>query len=148
MTALALAVYGVLFAGAALVVWRRPIAALYVFVVGLAAHNLVMALLYGAGVHGNALEAIQAWKEGLLALAAARVAWDAVRARRWPFRPGAIDLLALAFGALILLYAVLPQGGLGGHRGLRTAEGYTSVLSRLRAMASWRAAWPPASRAR
>ena len=54
MTALALAVYGVLFAGAALVVWRRPIAALYVFVVGLAAHNLVMALLYGAGVHGNA----------------------------------------------------------------------------------------------
>ena len=69
MTALALALYGVLLSSAALVVWRRPIVALYVFVVGLAAHNLVMALLYGAGVRGNPLEVIQAWKETLLASA-------------------------------------------------------------------------------
>ena len=54
--AAALAVYGVLLAVAAAAVWRRPLAALYVFLVGLAAHNLVMALLWGAGVRGNSLE--------------------------------------------------------------------------------------------
>ena len=51
-------------------------------------HNIVMALLYGGGVRGHALEAIQAWKEALLAVAVARVAWDAVQARRFPFRLG------------------------------------------------------------
>ena len=117
MNALALAVYGVLLAGAALLVWRRPLAALYLFVAGLAAHNLVMALLYGAGVRGNALETIQAWKEALLAVALARVGWDAVRARRVPFRPGTVDALALAFGSVVVLYALIPQSALGGHAG-------------------------------
>ena len=117
MTAFALAVYGVALAGAAVVIWRRPLVALYVFVVGLAAHNLVMALLYGAGIHGNALEAMQAWKEGLLAVALARVGWDAIRARRLPFRPGTVDALAVAFGILVVLYALIPQHTLGGHAG-------------------------------
>jgi O-Antigen ligase len=119
MNGLALALYGVLLAATAVVVWRRPLIALYAFVIGLAAHNLVMALLYGAGVRGNALEAIQAWKEALLAVAIARVTWDAVRTRRLPFRPGLIDLLALAFGGIVLLYAVIPQGALGGHAGTK-----------------------------
>ena len=43
--ALALVVYLVLLGAAALVVWRRPTLALYAFVVGLAAHNAVMASL-------------------------------------------------------------------------------------------------------
>ena len=90
--ALALAVYAVLLAGAALAVWRRPTLALYAFVVGLAAHNAVMAALYVGGVRGGALTAIQAWKEILLAVAVARVALDAVRARRLPFRPRAARL--------------------------------------------------------
>ncbi len=119
MSALALALYGVALAGAAVVVWRRPLFALYAFVVGLAAHNLVMALLYGGGVRGNALEAIQAWKEALLAVALARVSYDAVRARRLPFRPGSVDLLALGFGAVVLLYALIPQDVLGGHAGAK-----------------------------
>ena len=34
---------------AAVLVWRRPVAALYAWVVGLAAHNAVMAALYSAG---------------------------------------------------------------------------------------------------
>ncbi len=116
-TGLALGIYGVLLALAAIAVWRRPIAALFAFVVGLAAHNLVMALLWGAGVRGDSLEAIAAWKEALLAVAVARVAFDAACARRLPFRLGPVDALALAFGALVLLYAVLPQDELGGRAG-------------------------------
>ena len=112
--ALALAVYAVLLAGAAFVVWRRPTLALYAFIVGLAAHNAVMASLYAGGVRGSALTAIQAWKEILLAVAVARVALDAVRARRLPFRPRLVDWLALAFGALLVVYALIPQSALGG----------------------------------
>ena len=111
MTAVAVAVYAVLLAGAAVAVWRRPVLALFAFVVGLAAHNLVMATLYGAGVRGTALTAIAAWKETLLAIALASVVW---RARGLPFRPRAVDLLALAFAGAVVVYAVLPQGALGG----------------------------------
>jgi hypothetical protein len=116
-TPLALAIFAVLTAAVAVVVWRRPIVALFLFVVGLAAHNLVMSLLWGAGVRGSSLELVAAWKEILLAAAAARVVWDAWRARRLPFRPGVVEWLALAFSALVLLYALLPQSGLGGRAG-------------------------------
>jgi hypothetical protein len=111
---LALAVYGLLLVPAAVLVWRRPVAALYAWLVGLAAHNAVMAALYGAGVRGGALTALQAWKEILLAVGLARVATDALRARRPAFTIRAVDLLALAFGALVCLYAVLPQSWLDG----------------------------------
>jgi hypothetical protein len=116
-SAIALPVYGVLLALAAVAVWRRPLVALYLFIVGLAAHNLVMALLWGAGVRGNSLEAIAAWKEALLAVAIARVATDAVRVRSLAFRPGLVDGLAAAFGAVVVLYALLPQGPLDGRAG-------------------------------
>lgn len=115
----ALAGYLVVLAAAALAVWRRPAWALPAFAVGLALHNLVMVLLYGAGVRGGPLEAIQAWKEILLAVALASVAWAALRERRLPFRPGSIDLLALGFAAIVVLYAVLPQGALGGGAGAK-----------------------------
>ena len=111
---LALALYGLLLAPAALLVWKRPVAALYAWVVGLAAHNAVMAALYGAGVRGDALTAIQAWKEILLALALGRVAFDAWRARRLAFRINVVDLLALAFAVIVCVYAVLPQSWLDG----------------------------------
>ena len=68
MTALALAVYAVLLAVAAVVVWRRPVVALYIFVVGLALHNAAMDALYAAGIRGDALTAIQAWKDVLCSL--------------------------------------------------------------------------------
>jgi hypothetical protein len=113
-TALALAVYAVVLAVALAVVWRRPALALPLFVLGLALHNAAMAGLYGLGIRGAALTAIQAWKELLLAVAASRVLVDALGARRLPFRPGPVDALALAFGAVVLLYAVLPQGLLDG----------------------------------
>lgn len=112
--AIALAVYLPLLLAACVLVWRRPVLALYAFVVGLAVHNAVMAALYEGGVRGGALTAVQAWKEVLLATAAASVAGDAWRARRLPFRPGAVDALAVAFAVLVIAYAFVPQDVLGG----------------------------------
>jgi hypothetical protein len=112
--AIALAVYLPLLAAAVVLVWRRPLRALYAFLVGLAAHNLAMSLLYGAAVRGIGLDAIQAWKEVLLVTAVASV----VAQRRLP-RPDVVDLLALAFALVALLYAVLPQGWLDGDAGAR-----------------------------
>ncbi len=114
VAAFALAVYAVLLAGAAVVVWRRPTLALYAFIVGLAAHNAVMAALFAGGVRGSSLTVIQAWKEIVLAVAVTRVVVDAIRARALPFRPRAVDWLAFAFGALVVLYALIPQSVLGG----------------------------------
>ena len=114
MTALALALYAPLLAAGLVLVWRRPLLALYAFVVGLALHNVVVALLYAAGVRGAALTAIQAWKELLLATALLAVV---TRARGLPFRPAPVDLLALAFAGVVVLFAAIPQGWLGGEAG-------------------------------
>ena len=113
-TALALALYVVLLAAAAAAVWRRPVLALFAFVVGLAGHNAVLAALYAAGLRGGALTAVQAWKEILLAVAFGRVGLEAVRARRLPFRPGLPEWLGLSFAALCVVYALVPQSALGG----------------------------------
>jgi hypothetical protein len=119
MTAAALAVYGVLLAAAVVAVFRRPVIALYLFVLGLPLHNIVMSLLYGGGVRGGALDAIQAWKEILLAATLLSVGLRAVRDRRLPFRPNWVDALALAYGAIVVLYALIPQSALGGHAGTK-----------------------------
>jgi hypothetical protein len=115
VTAAELGLYTLLLAVAAVVVWRRPVSALYLFLVGLAAHNAVMAALYAAGVRGSTLTAITAWKEILLAVALLRVLRDAARERRLPFRPWVGDWLALAFAAIAVVYALIPQSALGGH---------------------------------
>ena len=49
----------------------------------------------------------------------ASVAVTAIRARRLPFRPNLVDWLALAYAAIVLLYAVIPQSALGGHAGAK-----------------------------
>ena len=49
---LALAVYGLLLVPGAVLVWRKPVLALYAWIVGLTAHNAVMAALYGPGFVG------------------------------------------------------------------------------------------------
>jgi hypothetical protein len=118
-TALALVLYGAVLAFAGAAVWRRPLLALYLFVVGLALHNGAMAVLYGLGIRGGALTAIQAWKDVLLAVAIASLGVAAWRARRLPFRPGRVDALALGFAALVVLYAVLPQHLLDGSAGAK-----------------------------
>ena len=119
---LAVAVYVPLLLAAAVAVWRRPVLALYLFVFGLAVHNLVMASLYEAGVRGLTLDAIAAWKEILLAVALLAVC---VRARGLPFRPQLVDALALAFAAVVVVYAVLPQSVLDGEA---SAEGVLQGL--------------------
>jgi hypothetical protein len=111
---LALAAYVLLLVPGAVLVWRRPAVALYAWIVGLAAHNAVMATLYGAGVRGGALTAIQAWKEILLAVALTRVALEARRAGRLAFGVHPADVLAVAFAAVVCVYAVLPQSWLAG----------------------------------
>src|SRR3954447_9917804 len=111
---LALALYALLLVPVAILVWRRPVVALYAWLVGLAAHNAVMAALYGAGVRGGALTALQAWKEILLGVALARVFTDAVRARRLAFRVRSVDVVAFAYALLVCLYTVLPQSWLDG----------------------------------
>ena len=124
MTVVELGLYALLLAAAAIAVWRRPIVALYLFVVGLALHNAVMAALYAAGVRGATLTAITAWKEILLAVALAHAGLDAWRARRLPFRFGLVDWLALGFGALVVVYALIPQSaldGLAGHKAVALA---------------------------
>src|SRR5438128_10140355 len=83
---LAIVVYGLLLVPGAILVWRRPLFALYAWIVGLAAHNAVMAALYGAGVRGGALTAVRAWQEILLGGALARLAPRLLRAGRPPFR--------------------------------------------------------------
>jgi hypothetical protein len=119
VTPLVLALYGVALAAAAVAVWRRPIVALYVFIVGLALHNLVLSLLYDAGLRGWEIDVVQAWKEVLLTVAVARVATDAISERKRPFRPRAVDWLALAFAAVVCLYAVIPQDVLDGAAGTK-----------------------------
>jgi hypothetical protein len=91
---LALVVYGLLLVPGAVLVWRRPVVALYAWIVGLAA--------------------LQAWKEILLAVALARVSLEVLRTRRLAFRVHVADLLALAFALLVCVYAVIPQDWLGG----------------------------------
>ena len=111
---LVLALYALLLVPVAILVWRRPVAALYAWLIGLAVHNAVMAALYGAGVRGSALTALQAWKEILLGVALARVLADAVRVRRLAFTVRAVDVLAFAFAVVVCVYAVLPQSWLDG----------------------------------
>ena len=95
---------------------RLPRIALAVLIVGLAAHNLVMAELWDAGIRGAALDVVAAWKDVLLAaaLAVALLGARSVPVRLWA------DRLALAYAAFVLLYWLLPQSWLDGaatHRG-------------------------------
>jgi O-antigen ligase/polysaccharide polymerase Wzy-like membrane protein len=84
--------------------------ALVVLVVGLALHNLAMALLWQAGLRGGALDVAAAWKEAVLVVAfvAAVAAVGSVPRLLWA------DRLALAYGALVVLYWVVPQSWLDG----------------------------------
>jgi hypothetical protein len=116
----ALVVYAAALAAGGVAVWRRPLLAVYAFVVGLALHNAVMAALFALGIEGDALTAIAAWKEILLAVALARIARDALAARALSFRVGTVDTLALVFAGFVLVYAVLPQGRLEGEADAQT----------------------------
>jgi hypothetical protein len=92
-----------------------------VLVVGLALHNVAMAQLWDIGVRGTSLDVIAAWKEGLLLVALAVVAW---KVRRLPPVTTA-DVLAATYAIVILVYWALPQGWLDGEA---TARGELLAL--------------------
>jgi hypothetical protein len=94
---------------------------LIALVVGLALHNAAMAQLWELGVRGGALDAIAAWKEALLLAALVLVAWRGRALTRVAF----VDVLAASYAAVILVYAVLPQGLLDGEA---TARGELLAL--------------------
>ena len=100
---------------------RVPRIALVVLAIGLALHNLAMSLLWQAGVRGGALDVVAAWKEAVLVVAfvAAVAAVGSMPQLLWA------DRLALAYGALVLLYWALPQSWLGGSA---TAKGELYAL--------------------
>ena len=89
---------------------RLPWMVLLALTVGLALHNLAMALLWDAGLRGSALDVAAAWKDVLLLAALTAAVWSA---RRIPLDHWA-DRLALAYGGIVVLYWLLPQDALGG----------------------------------
>ena len=95
---------------------RIPRWALVAFILVLPFHNLVMAELWDAGVRGFALDVVSAWKEVLLAAAIALLVW---RRRGVPFTMTAVDWLALAYTAIVVVYALIPQDWLGGDASAR-----------------------------
>lgn len=119
MSWLVAALFALLVVPAAVLVWRRPVFALYAFAVGLVLHNTVFMLLFTAGARGWQLTVAQSWKEVLLTVALSRVSYEALRERQIPFRPGATDLAALAFCAVVVVYVIVPQDVLGGQAGAR-----------------------------
>ena len=86
------------------------------FILVLPFHNLVMAELWDAGVRGFALDVVSAWKEVLLAAAIALIVW---RRHGVPFTMTTVDWLAVAYTAIVVLYALIPQDWLGGDASAR-----------------------------
>lgn len=89
---------------------RVALAALAALAVGLPLHNLAMAELWDAGLRGNALDAVSAWKELVLAAGLVALTFD-LPAR---VKLSRVDSLALAYAAVVLVWAALPQDWLGG----------------------------------
>ena len=100
---------------------RFPRIALLVLIVGLALHNLAMALLWQAGVRDSALDVVAAWKDALLlaAVVLALAAAGSIPNLGWP------DRFALAYGAIVVAYWLVPQSWLDGEA---TARGELYAL--------------------
>ncbi len=103
------------------IVWRRPQMALPVFVIGLVVHNFTLMVLIDSGTPTVAVRVIQLWKEAYVALLALRLVVDIYRSggaaflRRWlvewrtlPVGLRVLDLTALAFAAVLVIYALVP----------------------------------------
>ncbi|MEX2210729.1 MAG: NUDIX domain-containing protein [Gaiellaceae bacterium] len=119
MTWLVLALGAPVLAAGAWLVWRRPLYALYAFLVGLAFHNAAFMGLWLAGAEGWQLTVLQAWKEILLGTALLSV----VVHRQLPRRLWWLDWAVLALALVAVAYFFVPteadlQGRLYGLRGI------------------------------
>jgi hypothetical protein len=84
--------------------------ALVALVVGLVVHNAAMAQLWELGIRGRTLDAFAAWKEVVLLVGLLLALWS-VRGRP---AVTVVDVLAGAYAAVVVLYALIPQDTLGG----------------------------------
>ncbi|HEX7545041.1 MAG TPA: hypothetical protein VF361_09570, partial [Candidatus Limnocylindrales bacterium] len=126
--AISLLALGAMILAAAVVLWRRPAVALPIFAIGFALHNAVLMWLIHAEVPTLAVRAVQAWKETLLAVLAARLIYQVVqsgggryvagRLEAWRRSPALIRLLdatAACYALLLIVYVLLPSGVLGAN---------------------------------
>ena len=103
------------------IAWRRPHLALPVFVIGFVFHNITLMFLVQAGTPLAALRVLQAWKEAYVVLLALRLVLDVRRSggmaslrrgladwRSLPVRVRVLDIAALGFAVLLVIYAFLP----------------------------------------
>jgi hypothetical protein len=114
--ALAVAALAVV-AGAAWSTWRRPFVGLGVLVAGMAFHNFLVMVLVKLGASYLLIRIVQGWKEGillLLVLIAGLRLYAAYREGRLG-RPIALDWVAAAYLAVMVLYLLLPSGLLHGY---------------------------------
>jgi hypothetical protein len=125
---------------AAAAVWRRPIVALYLFIAGLALHNSSWRCSRRRPRRCRARR--RSGMEGDCAGRRRRASGHGCdRERRLPFRPRTVDRLALAFAAVVCLYAVIPNVRFDGDAG---AEAILTPSPRARA--GRRLLWPLARR--
>ncbi|HYO42543.1 MAG TPA: hypothetical protein VES19_05025 [Candidatus Limnocylindrales bacterium] len=109
--------------GAILLAALRPVMAMPLLIIGIAAHNLVLALLLAAGTPEPVVRVVQAWKDVIaviLVLHLLRRGWAALAAggprgllRRWSDQPALVrtaDLAIGGFALLLFVYLILPAG--------------------------------------
>lgn len=109
----------------AVTTWRRPALSLPILVAGLAAHNAVLMVLIQAGTPELLVRMVQGWKEVLLSVLALRLGAVVARSggwgfvgdrlaywRRLPLVVRVIDITALAFGLILVVYLLLPSAWL------------------------------------
>lgn len=101
-----LALYGF----ALTIVWRAPFRALGVLVAGMMFHNFLLMLLLRFDTPALLIRVVQAWKEGILFLLGVLVVVAGIRAWRAGRLPQlrALDVVAIAFTALAIVYLLIP----------------------------------------
>ena len=97
-------------------VWRRPFLGLGVLVAGMAFHNFALMALLGLHTYAPLIRVVQSWKEVVLAVLGLMAAARLLREReRWNLnRLVAMDWIAIAFTAVLIVYLFLPSSLLPG----------------------------------
>ena len=128
--------------------WQVPFRALALLVAGMAFHNFVLMVLLRLGTPALLVRAVQSWKEIVLVLLALLAARLALRRPRPALRPALtrLDMVALAFVALALLYLVLPGHLLGNQANLSQRLVGLRLVLLLPALYAFGRIFPPPNR--
>jgi hypothetical protein len=97
-------------------VWRRPFVGLGVLVGGMAFHNFAIMVLLALHTPAALIRVVQSWKELVLLLLSLMALTQLLRARQsWRVRRLiAMDWIAIAFAAVLIVYLLLPSSLLPG----------------------------------